>query len=373
MKSLVFQSILLSSLGVACASPDVPVADNLAGRYGEHFLIGAAIDARSYETHAELLVEHFNSVTMENEMKLGFLQRAEGRFSYITTDRMVDFARANDMAVRGHALVWHRQNPSWFFVDEGGETVSPERLLQRMQAHIDEVMGHFAGSVQAWDVVNEAIMDDGRLRTADEVGDDQQSQWHAILGESYIAEAFRFAHAADPSAKLFYNDYYNYLPARRDAIYALLKQLLDDGVPVHGVGLQCHLNIEPSTDPEHQSYHQTVENLEQAIMMYASLGLEVHITEMDVSLYIAGYPYTPEEFYTRETFTAEIEAKQAQRYAAFFEMFRRHRDVITSVSLWGIADDNTWLSEFSSGRQDFPLLFDVDHAPKAAYDAVVDF
>lgn len=333
--------------------------------YADHFAIGAAIDAR-YNNHAELLGMHFNSVTAENEMKFDSLQPSEGNFRYSRADQMVAFASDNGMQVRGHALVWHRQTPSWVFSGDG------DQVLQRMKNHVDNVMQHFQGQVQVWDVVNEAFMDDGSLRTANEE-EGQQSGWYGALGESYIGEAFIAARSADPTAQLFYNDYYNYHPVRRQAIYDMLASLLADDVPIDGVGLQCHLNLEPGTDPDEQSYHQTVENLEQAIEMYSSLGLDVQITELDLSVYLRGIDYTPDTFYTPETFTPEVQQQQAERYAEFFEMFRRHSDVISSVSLWGIADDNTWLSEFSSGRQDFPLLFDTEQQPKPAFWAVVEF
>ena len=138
------------------------------------------------------------------------------------------------------------------------------------------------------------------------------------------------------------------------------------------MGLQCHLNLEPGSDPAEQSYYQTVANLEEAINLYSSLGLEIQITELDVSLYLRGISYTPDMFYTLQTFTPELQAQQAERFREFFDMFREHRDVIAGLTLWGIADDNTWLFEFSSGRQDFPLLFDVNHQPKPAFYAVMD-
>lgn len=347
-------------------------ATSLGQKYAALFPIGAAVDSQSYMTHAALLTKHFTSITPENEMKFESLQRNEGQFTYDAADRIVNFATQNGMFVRGHALVWHTQNPSWLFVNGSGGQVSRETLLTRMRTHISNVMGHFRGKVYVWDVVNEAFMDDGSYRTGSEE-EGKQSKWHQILGESYIAEAFRAAHEADPNAKLFYNDFYNYIPAKQQAIYEMLRGLLDQGVPVHGVGLQCHINIEPSTDPANQSYHQNVANLERAIELYASLGLEVHVTEMDVSLYIPGRTYTPDMFYTQATFTDELEAKQAARYREFFELFRKHADTITNVTFWGVADDNTWLSEFDSGRKDFPLLFDTSHNPKQAYHAVVDF
>jgi endo-1,4-beta-xylanase len=306
-------------------------------------------------------------------MKFDALEPTENSFTYTTADRIVSFAQTNNMKVRGHALVWHRQNPTWVFTNSSGGVATRDVVLARMRNHITKVMQHFQGKVYAWDVVNEAVMPDGRYRTGDETADDQKSSWHKIVGESYIAEAFKAARAADPNAKLFYNDYYDHIAVKRDFIYNMIKGLLDSGVVVHGIGIQAHLNIEPSMDMTNQGYFQTVANIEAAIVKYASLGLEVQITEMDMSLYIPGVTYTSDMFYTTATFTDALQTKQAERYRAFVDMFRAHKDVISGVTFWGIADDNTWLSEFTSGRKDFPLLFDVNHNPKKAFSAVVDF
>jgi endo-1,4-beta-xylanase len=355
------------------ASDETDEPATLKDKYADYFRIGGTADKESYVTHAALLETHFNSITTENEMKWDTVENSEGRFTFDPADKIVEFAEQHDIAVRGHTLIWHRQTPSWVFTDGHANPASEEQLLGRLKTHITEVVGHFKGRVYAWDVVNEAIMEDGSYRTGDETNPDSQSKWYGILGESYIKEAFQTAAAADPDAKLFYNDYYDWVEAKREGIYNMLAGLLADGVPIHGVGLQCHLNIEPSSDPSSQAYFQTVDQLEQAIELYSSLGLEVQITEMDVSLYIPGVQYTEDTFYTPETFTDEIETKQAERYGEFFDLFRKHKDVITAVTLWGIADDNTWLSEFDSGRQDFPLLFDTEHNPKKAFDAVMDF
>jgi endo-1,4-beta-xylanase len=355
-----------SVVDATCGAPN-PSASHLKDKYAGCFPIGAAVDAQSYMTHGAILKANFNSIVAENDMKFNALEPSEGGFSYTNADKIVDFALSNAMKVRGHTLVWHSQNPSWLFTGASKET-----LLARMKNHIKNVMQHYKGKVYAWDVVNEAIMDDGSYRTGS--GDeDKKSRWYEIIGPTYIAEAFRAAHEADPTAKLFYNDYYDYIPAKHQAIYKMLKDLLAEGVPIHGVGMQCHFNIEPSMKPDNQAFHQSVENLEKAILLYSSLGLEVQVTEMDVSLYIPGISYTQDTFYTAATFTDALQVKQASRYAAFFELFRRHRKLITNVTLWGIADDNTWLSEFSSGRKDFPLLFDTGHKPKKAYDAVMTF
>lgn len=341
--------------------------------YEDYFPMGAAVDSGSYRSHADLVTQHFASITAENEMKFESLQRIEGTFNYTAADSIVDFAVENGLLVRGHALVWHRQNPSWLFSDGAGGVASPELLLERMRAHISNVVGHFKGRVYAWDVVNEAMMDDGSYRDGEEMSEDQRSHWYASLGKRYIAEAFRAAHEADPDAKLYYNDYHNYLPAKREGIMAMLEELIADGVPVHGVGLQGHFSIEPAQNPEHHSYYQTVEHVEDAIEDYASLGLDVQLTELDLSVYVGGVQYDQSSFYTEDTFTDEVEQQQAERYAEFFELFREHRDEITGVTFWGVADDNTWLSELSSGRQDFPLLFDAGHRPKRAFFAVTEF
>jgi endo-1,4-beta-xylanase len=344
----------------------------LAMKYGDYFPIGAAVDSQSYMTHAPVLKAHFNSVTAENEMKWASLEPTEGSFSYGTADAIVSFATTNNMKIRGHTLVWHSQNPSWVFSNGSGGMPTKDVLLSRMKNHITKVMQHFAGKVYAWDVVNEAIMEDGSYRDGT-LADDKKSLWYQIIGESYIAEAFKAAHAADPKAKLFYNDYYDYIPTKQQAIYNMIKGLLARGIQVDGIGMQCHINIQPSTDPANQAYYQDVGHLEDAIKLYASLGVAVQVTELDMSLYIPGKTYTSDQYYTTATFTDALKLQQADRYAQFFQLFRDHRDVITGVTFWGIADDNTWLSEFSSGRKDFPLLFDTNHNPKPAFWAVVDF
>ncbi|MDN4502816.1 endo-1,4-beta-xylanase [Alteromonadaceae bacterium BrNp21-10] len=388
MRNSLFTPLLYVTLGLS-ALGCTPAVDNqqtvntpqaaqtkvkgLAEKYSEHFLIGAAADEGSYITHAALLKNHFSSMTTENEMKFESLQLEQGKFTFDTADKMVASAKSNNMAMRGHALVWHRQTPDWVFFNEDGSYRSKEDVLATMKTHIDSVVGHFKGKVDAWDVVNEAIMDDGSLRTEAQERDDQKSHWYGAVGEDYIAAAFEYAHAADPQAKLFYNDYYNYIPARRDAIYQLVKGLLEAGVPIHGVGLQAHINTTPSSNPEHQSSYQSIDNLEKSIQLYASLGLEVQITELDVSLYIGGNKYEKSDFYTADTIPAELDQQQAQRFKELFTMLRRNSDAISSVTFWGIADDNTWLSEFDSGRADFPMLFDVNHQPKSAFDAVMDF
>lgn len=346
---------------------------SLAEKYRPYFAVGAAVDPQAFDTHGKLLKTHFNSITTENAMKFESLQPTEGQFDFGRADAMVSSAKAQNMKVRGHALVWHRQTPDWVFVDAEGKPASKQLLRGRLESHISQVVEHFKGSVYAWDVVNEAIVNDGTYRSDQEKEDIDKSRWHGIMGKSYIAAAFRLAHAIDPQAKLFYNDYYNYIPEKRQAIYRMLKSLLADGVPVHGVGLQAHLSIHSSPEPTHHGHFQTMGNLESAIELYVSLGLEVQVTELDVSVYLPGVKYAPEQYFTTESFGAKLREEQAKRYGELFALLRKHHRAITGVTFWGIADDNTWLSEFDSKRTDFPLLFDKQHRPKAAFQAVMGF
>ncbi|HEY7373825.1 MAG TPA: endo-1,4-beta-xylanase, partial [Polyangia bacterium] len=344
----------------------------LAAKYSGYFPIGTAINSTTVSTHAPVIKAHFNSMTAENEMKWDALEPSENSFSYAAADALVNFAMQNGMKVRGHTLVWHSQNPSWVFSNGSGGMPTKDVLLARMKNHITKVMQHFAGKVYAWDVVNEAIMENGSYRDGT-LADDKKSLWYQIIGPTYIAEAFKAAHAADPNAKLFYNDYYDYIPTKQQAIHDMVQGLQAQGIQVDGIGMQCHINIQPSTDPSNQGYYQDVGHLEDAIKLYSSLGVAVQVTELDLSLYVPGVMYTSDMFYTAATFTDALKLQQADRYAQFFQLFRNYRSVITGVTFWGIADDATWLSMFSSGRKDFPLLFDTSHNPKPAFWAVVDF
>ncbi|MBN2535038.1 MAG: endo-1,4-beta-xylanase [Spirochaetales bacterium] len=348
-------------------------------KYSGYFLVGAAVDTNSYrDAHAGLLQKHFNSIVCENEMKWDALEPSEGNFNYSTADAMVNFAQANNMKVRGHCLVWHNQIPGWVF-----QNASKQVLLNRMKNHITNVMNHFRGKIYCWDVVNEAVT--GNKSDGSDAGEDlsqvvswgyRNSTWYQICGEDYILEAFRAARAADPQAKLFYNDYWNYLDGKRAMIISIIRKLQAENL-IDGVGLQCHLNISPALEsPNNQTVYQTVPNLEEEILEYASLGLEVEITELDISVYTRDYPSSDSsKWYRSETelLAAGIPDKQAARYKEFFDMFREHGNLITNVTFWGIADDNTWLSEFDSGRPDYPLLFDKSLQPKPAYYSVVDF
>lgn len=322
------------------------VVPPLHEQFQEHFLIGAAVNPLTLNKQKELLSYHFNSVTAENEMKFERLHPAEDRYTFEEADRLVDFAKLNGMGVRGHTLVWHNQTPDWVFRDRSGHEIGRDGLLKRMKEHIDTVVTRYKGLIYAWDVVNEAVSDNGgeMLRS---------SKWLDIAGSDFIAKAFEYAHAADPGALLFYNDYNESVPAKREKIYTLVKSLKERDVPVHGIGMQAHWNLA----------QPTLDHIRQAIERYASLGVTLHITELDVSVF---------EFEDRRTDltapTEEMLELQAVRYEQFFGLFKQYKDVISSVTFWGAADDYTWLDGFPvRGRKNWPFVFDEQHRPKQSF------
>jgi endo-1,4-beta-xylanase len=315
----------------------------------DYFYMGVAIPPSFIDNQkkTDLIKRHFNSVTAENEMKWSNLQPTEGTFTFTSADKIVAFAEANGMKVRGHCLCWHNQVPSWIFKD-GSATASKELVLQRLRTHITTVMTHFKGKVYAWDVVNEAIDDGSSVYRA--------SQWYNICGEDYIIEAFKTARAADPDAKLFYNDYTAIDPTKRDKIYNLLVKLKEQDL-VDGMGLQGHWN----------TGYPSGSLIDDAFNKYKSLGIELQITELDVSVYTSNSD--PENAYTDV-----LAQKQSIVYNRYFMAFRSFKDVITGVTFWGLADDYTWLDNFPvAGRKNYPLLFDVNLVPKPAYFEVIDF
>ena len=336
-----------------------PAEKGLKDYYQPYFPVGVAVSPQALRNPVEsaLILQHFNSVTPENAMKMGPIHPEENRYNWADADAIVDYAQAHKLRVRGHNLCWHEQTPKWLFTDAQGKTVSKEVLLKRLHDHIDAVVKRYKGKLYAWDVVNEAIADNSGefLRNSD---------WYKICGEDFIAEAFRYAHAADPDAVLFYNDYNTERPEKRERVYRLLKKLKDAKVPIDAVGLQGHWSLHEPTEQE----------LRATIERFASLGLKVQITELDVSV----YPWEKERRARRagesDAYTPELEQKQAAQYKMFFKVFRDYKNVLTGVTFWNISDKYTWLDTYPvAGRKNYPLLFDQNQQPKKAFYEVVKF
>lgn len=304
--------------------------------------IGAAVYTYHLDTesHQEVLVNEFNMLTPENEAKFCELQPEQGVYTFDRLDRLVELAEANDMTVRGHTLLWHECMPDWLARGD----FTREEAIDIMRDHIYTVVERYKGRIPIWDVVNEAI-DGGNYR---------RTPWLRMIGPEYIELAFQFAHEADPDAILFYNDYgAEGMNTKSQAIYTMVSDMVMRGVPIHGVGLQSHITVGDTLG------WLAPGNLTQNIQRIADLGLEVHITEMDVK-------------YQGEA-TDEILQQQAGDYHRFMQVCLEI-DACTAFIVWGVSDGYTWLRDpqFYDNPEVEPLLFDSDYEPKPAYFALAD-
>lgn len=345
--------VLLSTCSIA-----QPVK-GLKDYYKAYFPIGVAVSPRMVQPgpEADMIKAQFNSLTPENAMKMGPIHPEENRYFWKDADAIVDFAQQNGLKVRGHNLCWHNQTPRWFFTDSTGKQVSREVLLARLKRHINDVVGRYKGKIYVWDVVNEAVPDTGTAVY-------RKSKFYEIIGEDYIEKAFQYAHEADPTAQLYYNDYNTENASKRERIYQLMKKLKANGVPINGVGLQGHWSI----------YEPTASELEESISKFASLGLKVQITELDMSVYPKEHERREKRATDKSEFTPDMNDKQAAQYKMLFDMFRKHKGQVNSVTFWNLSDKSSWLDNFPvPGRKDFPLLFDQNGQPKKAFTDVVTF
>ncbi|MFW6007487.1 MAG: endo-1,4-beta-xylanase [Halanaerobiales bacterium] len=325
---------------------------SLAKSYEKYFKIGTCISNYSIENHQKLLKKHFNSFTCENAMKPENMQPKPGIYNFKKADDLIDEIKGENNKIRGHTLVWHNQIPEWFFLDVKENYVSKKTLLERMKIHIKNVVSHYKDRVYCWDVVNEAIEDEDEDRIY------RKNRWYKICGKEYIEEAFKYTRKVDPEAKLLYNDYNAVESKKRDKIYKLLQDMIERKIPVDGVGIQGHWNI----------YSPSPDKIKKAIEKYASLGLDIEITELDLSVY-----GEDDKRNDLKKPTPEMRKKQEQRYIDIFRIFREYSKHISNVTFWGTADDHTWKDNFPvKGRKDWPLLFDEDHNPKPALLEIIN-
>jgi len=339
---------------------DIP---SLAETYREYFPIGAAIEP-SYTTGliAELYKKHVNMLVAENAMKPASIEPREGYFQWGPADRIVQFAKENGMEIRFHTLVWHNQTPDWFFKDEDGKPMVEETdpvkreenkklLLKRLEDYIRAVVSRYKDDIKSWDVVNEVIDPGGPNGL-------RNSQWYQITGTDYIETAFRVAReVGGPDIKLYINDYGTDDPVKRDHMYRLVKELLEKGVPIDGVGHQTHIDI----------YGPSVERIIESMKKFAELGLDNIITELDMSI----YSWNDRKDYG-ENIPDDILNKQAKRYQELFKALKENRDIVSAVVFWGISDKYSWLNGFPVKRTNAPLLFDRNLRAKPAFWAIVD-
>lgn len=340
----------------------------LKDAFKDKFYIGVALNRDQYmgfNKEAEsMVIKHFNSIVAENSMKSEKLQPREDEFFFDDADKYIEFGEKNNMYIIGHTLIWHSQAPRWFFKDKNGNDVSREVLIQRMKKHIHTVVGRYKGRVKGWDVVNEAILDNGEWR---------KSKFYEIIGEDFIPLAFQFAHEADPHAELYYNDYSMALEGRRNKVISMVKSLKEKGIKIDGVGMQGHIGMDGPS----------IADFEKSIVAFSALGVKVMITELDLSALPSPWanvganlsetaeyresmnPYT-------EGLPQDVEAKWENCYLDFFKLFLKHADKISRVTLWGLSDANSWKNDFPiHGRTDYPLLFDRNYRPKPIVDKLI--
>lgn len=376
----------------ASAQPTEP--PTLKKAYGDQFYIGAAINrpiasatavrADFRRSHAQveqdraLVIEQFNHIAPENDLKWGVIHPREGPdgYNWEPADAYVDFGVRHNMYIAGHTLVWHAQTPFWVFRAKNappeqtnepddrrgrrfgrlgfrGPRASREELLKRMRDHIHTVVGRYKGKIHAWDVVNEALSDSSEELL-------RNSLWLQIIGPDFIAKAFQYAHEADPKAILRYNDYGLENPKKRRKLIALIRSLQEQGVPVMAIGSQTHINVASPS----------FEEMDLALTEMESLGLPIHITELDVNTALRGQRRTGADIADNAAVTAggriqDAEQRQADQYANVFRAFLKHKDSVKVITFWGVNDAVSWRAR---GK---PLLFDGNDQPKPAFDAVI--
>jgi endo-1,4-beta-xylanase len=400
---------LLSMVATAW-SADKPA---LKDAYKDHFQIGVAINrgiatgTGSGRRSLELVendiartTEQFNQITAENDMKWQLIHPRPGAdgYDFAPADAFVNFGMSRNMYLIGHTLVWHSQTPNWVFAGTNppppsatnaaliapvasantnapgtnqpgrrgfgpgfgggfgrynGPRASRDELLQRMREHIHTVVGRYKGKVKSWDVVNEALADGNGTNVL------RSSLWLEIIGPDFIAKAFQYAHEADPGAILRYNDYGLENPAKRKRLISLIKELQAQKVPVHAIGSQAHVNV--ST---------TFETMDQSLAELATLGLPIHITELDVNSAAGGQRGVGADIASNAVTTqgglvSDADKKLADAYAGIFRAFVKHRKDVKMVTFWGVNDAVSWRAQ---GK---PLLFDGNNQPKPAFDAVI--
>lgn len=358
----VILTLFASMLVVSCGNgkqATITEEPALKDVFGDKFLIGVAVNVRQSSevdtASVKIIKKHFNSIVAEDCMKSANIHPEEDRYNFEQADQFVKFGQENNMAIIGHCLIWHSQLAPWFCVDQKGNNVSAEVLKQRMKDHITTIVTRYKGKIKGWDVVNEAIEEDGSYR---------KTKFYEILGEEYIPLAFQYAHEADPDAELYYNDYGMNVPERRDAVVKLVNSLKAKGLRIDAVGMQGHMGMD----------YPTIEDFEASMLAFAGTGVKVMITEWDMS----ALPTVKRSANISDTVTFRkamnpypealpdsVSAVWNARMKAFFNLFLKHADIVERVTAWGVSDGDSWKNNFPvRGRKEYPLLFDRNYEMK---------
>lgn len=336
--------------------------------FKNHFYIGTAVNewqiSGKDEKGLHLIKTQFSSLVAENGMKWQNIHPEPEKYNFEFSDKLVQLGTDNNQFIVGHTLAWHSQTPKWVFFKDS-VLRDKEDLFNIMEGHISTVVGRYKGKVGGWDVVNEALEEDGTFRN---------SNYYKITGDEFIYKAFELAHKADPDAELYYNDYNMWKAEKVEGAIKLAKNVRAKGLKIDGIGMQGHWSLE----------YPTLEEIESSITKIADAGLKVMITELDISVLpnprrSQGAEITDTAEYNekfnpyRESLPDSMQQKLAKRYADVFEIFNKHKDKITRVTFWGVTDRNSWKNNFPvRGRTDYPLLFGRDYEPKPAFHSVIE-
>ncbi len=369
MNSKICILILFSVLLNSCSWLERNSLPKLKDAFSNEFAIGVAMNENQIigtdSIGLNIIAQQFNSIVAENCMKIDKIQPREGEFNFELSDRFVDFGLKHGMKIIGHTLIWHNQVPTWFFVDENGEEVSRDVLIERMRTHITTVVSRYKDKITGWDVVNEALNDDGTYR---------ESMFYKIIGPEYIQLAFEFAYSADPNAELYYNDFNLYKPAKRFAVVEIVNNLKDKGCRIDAVGEQGHYVLGVPVLAE----------LENTIITFADLGVKTTISELDVSVLPSPNEamtddlsvflnYKPEYDPYVKQLPDSVEKKSIAMYVELFNLFVKHKESISRVTFWGLNDGHSWRNNWPvEGRKDYPLLFDRSYAHKNVLIAIIN-
>ena len=372
MKSSPMRVVIVSmAITAGCtraSTHSTPPRMTLKEAFATSFVVGAAINGRQINGEdpigAAIIARQFNTISPENVLKWALVEPQPGHFNFAAADRYVALGERLGYAVIGHTLVWHNQTPAWVFQNSSGGTVSRDTLIARMRSHIVTVVGRYKGRIHGWDVVNEAVGEDGSLRP---------SPWLRIIGPEYIPMAFRFAHEADPSAELNYNDFGVESAAKRAGIVRLVTSLRVEGIPITAIGMQEHEKLD----------WPTVGAIDSAIVDLAATGVRLMITELDVDVLPSNRGQRTEAIEEQLTRSGapdpyraglpdSVQQALARRYGEIVRVYLAHRDVISRLTFWGVDDGDSWLNNFPvRGRVNYPLLFDRRGMSKAAFDTVI--
>lgn len=341
------------------ASPGMP---SLKTVFKDDFAIGTALNAEQIEEKdpkaAVLVPQQFNMATPENIMKAEVIHPQWGTYNFDLADKMIEYGKKHNIKINGHTLIWHSQLPAF-----ARNIQSVDSFKTFFTDHINTVAGRYSGKIFSWDVVNEALNEDGTMR---------KSVFLNKMGDDFVTEAFRLAAAASPNTELYYNDYNNEQPAKRAGCLALIKKVQAAGVRIDGVGIQGHWHVGKVP----------LKDIEESIIQYAALGMKVMFTELDIEVlprnfqgadvnqrmksdpslnpYVNGLPDS-------------VQQQLAKDYQALFNLFLKHKDKITRVTFWGVNDGQSWLNGWPvRGRTNHPLLFDRQFMPKPAFYKVIE-